>query len=374
MKRTFLKFLFLSAVGTTIFTSCKKEEANQAPSANIAAIASAAIEEAVTLDGSLSTDPEAGVLIYSWVLDAKPTGSAATLTGATSSKATFTPDVEGTYKATLMVTDNAALTAVSTITVTVDYKVAGYKKAEEVAAGNLIAYWGLNGDGKETISGAAPSASVNATFVDAKKGKGVSFTEGYLAYPEIDKLKASIGSMSVSAWVNVKNNSSNPTSFFSLSRPNEWAGNFNVMAETGWYQATNDTLVVKSLLVTKIADNPSFQDTRNDPPKKGVQANKVAGTWAHVVATYDGATSMYKVYVNGVKVSNPEWESRGTTGPMVFTTPTKAILGTWNSVLDNKAEAWQKSMTGQMDEVRVYNKALADKDIDALYKLENKGL
>jgi Concanavalin A-like lectin/glucanases superfamily/PKD domain len=374
MKRTFLKFLFLSAVGTTIFTSCKKEEANQAPSANIAAIASAAIEEAVTLDGSLSTDPESGVLIYSWVLDTKPAGSTASLTGGTSSKATFTPDVEGTYKATLMVTDNGALTGVSTITVTVDYKVAGYKKADEVAAGNLIAYWGLNGDGKEAISGAVPATSVNATFVDAKKGKGVSFTEGYLAYPEIDKLKSSIGSMTVSAWVKVKNNGTSPSCFFSLSRPNEWAGNFNLMAETGWYKDANDTLVVKSLLVTKTATDVSWQDTRNDPPKKGVQANKVAGTWAHVVASYDGATSMFKVYVNGVKVSNPEWELRGTTGPMVFTTPTKAILGTWNSVIDKKAEDWQKGMTGQMDEVRIFNKALADKDIDALYKLENKGL
>jgi hypothetical protein len=374
MKRTFLKFLFLSAVGTTIFTSCKKEEANQAPSANIAAIASAAIEEAVTLDGSLSTDPEAGVLIYSWVLDTKPTGSTATLSGVTTSKATFTPDVEGTYKATLMVTDNAALTAVSTITVTVDYKVAGYKKADEVAAGNLVAYWGLNGDGKETISGAAPSASINATFVDAKKGKGVSFTEGYLAYPEIDKLKSSLASISVSTWVKVKNNGSSPSCFFSLSRPNEWAGNFNLMAETGWRKDTDDTLVVKSLLVSKVAGNDSWQDTRNEPSKKGVQANKVGGAWAQVVTTYDAATSLYKVYVNGVKVSNPEWEQRGTTGGLNFTTPTKAILGTWGSVVDKKAEDWQKGMTGQMDEVRVYNKALADKDIDALYKLENKGL
>ncbi len=374
MKKSVLSISMLCFVLAGIIFSCKNDPENQAPVANIAAINSATIGEPVSLDASLSNDPEKGALTYSWILESKPSGSTAVIANATNNIATFIPDIEGTYKATLTVTDNGALTSSTSITLKVDYSVAGYKSSNEVAAANLVAYWGLEGDSKEAKSNLTASSSKNATFVDAKKGKGVSFTEGYLAFPEIPNLKASLASMTVSTWVKVSNNEKSPNCFFTLTRPNEWAGNFNLMAETGWRKPTDDTLVVKSLLVSKTPTGDSWQDTRNEPSKKGVQANKVAGAWAHVVASYDAATSLYKVYVNGVKISNPEWEQRGTLGALNFATPTNVVLGAWGSVVAGKAEDWQKGMTGQMDEVRVFNKALADKDIDALYKLENKGL
>jgi Concanavalin A-like lectin/glucanases superfamily/PKD domain len=374
MKKSNFKYLALLATGIMFATSCKKEAVNQAPVANIAAISSATIDDKLTLDGSTSTDPEFGTLTYAWVLDSKPAGSKAAIENATTDKASFTPDVEGTYKVTLTVTDNGALTSTTSISLSVDYSVAGYKKSSDIATTNLIAYWPLNGDSKESISGTSAEKSINTNYVDAKKGKGANFTDGYLAFPELEKLKASLPSITVSSWVNVKNNGTAPACLFTLSRPGEWAGNFNVLAETGQKADKIDTLVVKGLLVSKVAGNPSFQDIINDPSKGGVQANKVAGSWIHLVVSYEGSSSLFKIYVNGVKISNPEWEKRGNTGDLIFTTPTKVILGAWQSVLENKAEAWQKPMNGQLDEVRVYNKALLEKDIVALYKLENKGL
>jgi hypothetical protein len=91
--------------------------------------------------------------------------------------------------------------------------------------------------------------------------------------------------------------------------------------------------------------------------------------------TWDGAGSNFKIYHNGVKVSNPEWEQRGTTGPLSFYTPTKPLIGAWGTNIPGggTAEAWQKPMTGSIDEVRVYNKALTDAEIGALFKLESAG-
>jgi len=58
----------------------------------------------VTLNGSKSTNANQTGLTYAWTL-AKPAGSSATLSNPTSVTPTLTVDVEGTYEATLIVTD-----------------------------------------------------------------------------------------------------------------------------------------------------------------------------------------------------------------------------------------------------------------------------
>lgn len=259
----------------------------------------------------------------------------------------------------------------------------GYNNSNEVAATNLLAHWGFEGDGKETKSGTAPSNSVGATFADGAKGKAVNFTAGYLAYPEIAALSSTLTSFSVSAWVKVSNNGTHPSSFFTLTRANEWAGNINFMAETGWAQSTSDSVTVKGLIVS--ANDFGWQDSRNTIKANAAEiadgnvpnANKIGGQWAQVIMTFDGATRLFKVYANGSKISNPKWELRGSdTSPAVaFATPTKAVIGAWGTNVPGggTAEAWQVPMTGSVDEVRVFNKALTDAEIGALYKLEQAG-
>ncbi len=67
----------------------------------------------VTLDGSGSFDDNtaSGALLYDWVLDA-PIDSNATLSGATTIMPSFVADIEGTYVATLIVTDEGELASV----------------------------------------------------------------------------------------------------------------------------------------------------------------------------------------------------------------------------------------------------------------------
>jgi len=252
----------------------------------------------------------------------------------------------------------------------------GYNNANEVAATNLMAHWGFEDSGKETKSGAAPVETKNATYSTGIKGKALNLASGFLAYNSIANLN-SLSSATISTWVNISNNGNTPSCFLSLTRPNEWAGNLNLMAETGWKKSTVDTLVVKGLLVTKKTAGDSWQDTRNEPSKGGVQANKVAGKgFFHLVMTYDAASANFKMYVNGVKVSNPEWELRdgGNLGALNFASPTKPIIGAWGTnVTGQTSESWQAPMTGLLDEMRVYNKALTEGEILSLYKLESAG-
>lgn len=261
--------------------------------------------------------------------------------------------------------------------------IGGYNSSNDVASSNLKAHWTFDGTNNERISGTAPSSAVNASFTTGASGQrqALSLASGYLLYPAFSAFSQAnaLESFSISAWVNVKNNKTtagnNPTMFFTLPRTDDWIGNVNLMSETGRYSADRDTLVVKGLLSQKTATgDASNQDTVNDPVKGGDQAFKGAGKWSHVVITYDGPSSMFLVYADNKKISNPEWEKRGTTGPLNLRTPNTPLIGAFATNLPGRtADTWQKTMNGQIDELRVYNKALTVAEISSLYQLEQAG-
>jgi len=96
-----------------------------APLGNIAPIAlvkaprtTPPVGTAVQLDGSDSVDPEGTALTYQWSLSA-PNDSSARLTSSTSATATFVPDIAGTYVASLVVSDGAKASAMSSATIVI---------------------------------------------------------------------------------------------------------------------------------------------------------------------------------------------------------------------------------------------------------------
>ena len=66
--------------------------------------------------------------------------------------------------------------------------IGGYNNAGEVGATDLVAYWPLNGNGKESKSNTSPSATVGTTYEDGIKGQGAKLTNGYMKYPSIAAL------------------------------------------------------------------------------------------------------------------------------------------------------------------------------------------
>ena len=74
---------------------------------------------AVVLDGSGSSDSDTPVaqLSYQWTLSKVPTGSTASLASGNTVKPTFTPDIDGPYEATLIVSDGKLSSAPVTVTI-----------------------------------------------------------------------------------------------------------------------------------------------------------------------------------------------------------------------------------------------------------------
>ncbi|HNX87993.1 MAG TPA: LamG domain-containing protein [Paludibacteraceae bacterium] len=261
--------------------------------------------------------------------------------------------------------------------------IGGYDNADEVGKADLVAYWPLNGDGNESLSSSAPAKTSNVTWVDGIKGKAASFNVGYLAYNTIANLGTNLNTgFTVSSWVKLTNNGANSSVIFSLSRPNEWAGSINFMSETGWMPATSDSLTVKGLIVS--STDLGWQDSRNTVKASAADIaaghiaypNKIGGKWAHVVLTWNNTTKLLKVYVNGIKISNPVWENRDNTGTknFVVTTPCHPILGAFETFANGTTtDAWNTGLKGQLDEVRVWKRELVLADIGALYELEKAG-
>lgn len=91
---------------------------NVAPVANAGQAQNVLTLSRVALSGSGSTDANNDALTYAWSLTTKPSNSSASLTDTTSSAPYFTPDVAGTYVASLVVSDGRLNSTTSNVTIT----------------------------------------------------------------------------------------------------------------------------------------------------------------------------------------------------------------------------------------------------------------
>ncbi|HET6379494.1 MAG TPA: LamG-like jellyroll fold domain-containing protein [candidate division Zixibacteria bacterium] len=185
----------------------------------------------------------------------------------------------------------------------------------------------VSGNGSHgSISGA--TRTTNGRFGRALAFDGIN---DWLTVPDAPGLDLSNG-MTLAAWVNA------------TTRP------------TGWR-----TVVAKEGSGTVVAFFLHASSSPNKQPAAGLTIGGVeqqlrggtrlpANTWTHLAMTYDGAT--LRLYVNGTQVA-----SRPLTGAAVATNGPLRIGG--NSI-------WGEFFRGLIDEVRVYNRALGQSEIQDL--------
>lgn len=260
----------------------------------------------------------------------------------------------------------------------------GFTNSSQVAATNLLAYWDFEGNSKETKSGVAPEASLNTSYITGLKGQGLRFDAGYARYPTIAALSSTnaIRSCTVSMWVNFANNGAQASEFFALSQSTtaqtDWLTILNVAAETGRPTSTTN-LTFHSWIGTYPAGSRNGGDNINDYGNVGVDFQLVPGAnkWVHYIMRYDGTAETVDLFTNNIRVSNNNFRVRTGLGPIISPTPTQVLLGGFPTAATgfnlSAIQGWQALLTGSMDELRVYNKALTDVEISALYQLEKQG-
>ncbi|ACU05826.1 LamG-like jellyroll fold domain-containing protein [Pedobacter heparinus] len=256
----------------------------------------------------------------------------------------------------------------------------GYNNSDEVASANLIAYWDFDGTNNEKISGTAPTTAAGNSFIDGGvKGKALSLSAGYLYYAtQFAKFKTDVfANFTISTWVQILNNGSKKTMVFQLARPGIFNGNINFILNTQSFPASNtDELKINP---TFTAVSGGMQDNVNTKRDNPGDANyfpyltpKIgASKWTHLLLTYEGTTGVFNIWADGIRVG--AFFSRGL-GTALFKSyePSEVIIGGNYNVIPGKSVSTDVSfaaMTGRIDELKVWNIALTDAHIQAIYKL-----
>lgn len=243
-----------------------------------------------------------------------------------------------------------------------EFTVGGYASSAEIGAGHLIGYWSFNGNYTDSIS--------NTTAT----GVGTSFTTGFLGQAlqgaangyVISDLPAAIKNMNsftIDYWINTPQNTSGILTPICISRDNEYWGALDMFYENG-STASSANLKVH------------FNGQSEVWFTNGIVANPW-NAWQNIALTYDAASSTFTLYQGGSKVAST---TAAGLGNAVFpVTATKIIFGTEQFQCSPSigtaggAQGWADYLKGQMDEVRIYNIALTEADLQALIILQGKG-
>lgn len=256
----------------------------------------------------------------------------------------------------------------SVSTATYEGTVDGYKSSDEVYPDNLIAYWSFDDTKNELKSGTAPTTSANDTYVTGGvRGKALNLTAGYLYFAtQFQAFKtAALKSFTISTWVKILNNGSKRTMLFQLARPGIFNGNINFALNTNSFPATTtNTLRVQPTFMTV---GGGTQDNINNNLSPAIGMDK----WTHILLTYETTTGVFDIWMDGVKVGG--FPNRGV-GNNLFNAyePSEVIIGSNYNGIPGKTVNTDVSfapMTGQVDEIRIYNRALPDAQIKSLFNL-----
>lgn len=96
------------------------------------------------------------------------------------------------------------------------------------------------------------------------------------------------------------------------------------------------------------------------------------GTWCQIAFTYEAATGLWALYVDGVKVRDAEYGDKMPFGKCVPADANALYLGGWSSWIESYPGAadWQSFFAGSIDELRIYNKVLTEAEIQQIRKEE----
>lgn len=240
--------------------------------------------------------------------------------------------------------------------------IGGYTSASEVAKESLIAHWGFDGNLIDSVSKTA-GVNTSTTFGAGVKGQSVQGAKD--AYVIVDPSAAvkSMHSFTVMTWVNSPQNTDGIVGLLDLANTKEFWGNLTVFFENG-STATSGNLKIHVRNGTKEAWLGNYAIT--NPWNK----------WMHVAISYDAASSTFIVYVNGSRIATQKVDGFGVIN---FTDLGKMVLGTVqfqttpSLTTGTTKQDWASFLTGRLDEVRIYDKALTIDEIGAISKLEGRG-
>jgi hypothetical protein len=258
--------------------------------------------------------------------------------------------------------------------------IGGYENSDDVAATHLVSKFSFDGNITDSKNGITDGVGTNVTYATGVKGQAYKgSSSSFIAYNTVANSVINLKSITVSMWIKTDPHTGGAQSLFMLPKKTDFWGNIFTLIE-GTGPAT--TMLMKNHIQKDVT--PSIPWAGQFIEHSGTNVlNNMFGSWKHVVWTYNGTSSTYSLYVDGQKLDLPASISkRYASDPLTGGAPygelansevSKFIIGGYQQHLGlpwGTPDGWMLNYTGLMDEFRIYDSALADNEVTALYKLE----
>jgi len=220
---------------------------------------------------------------------------------------------------------------------------------------DLLGHWTLDDDKVEDAGGAGATGKIvgAATFVEGRIGKAL----------QVDGKGARVELPSTEALDKVQENSYTLAAWFKPEGvpPGTDAANdagYGIVIKTGWHEGLSYTNEKKFTfchwLEGEKPEEPTWVGTG------GWDQEYEPGTWVHVVGVVDRPSGKVRCYIDG--------ELKGTAEFPANAPARKYGTMTWKiGMASPDAETYAWPAKGQVDDVRIYGRALSDAEIQTLY-------
>jgi len=252
---------------------------------------------------------------------------------------------------------------------------AGKTDPSTIATANLVAYFPLDSESASISIGSGITYSKKsgaASFVLGRRGNAYkgSTSQAFLEYNlATSNVFKSMSEYTYAVWIKCPAPVGGAASVFVVNGGDPGMGNLNFIVES---QSNADSLALKPYL---------YNSTTAWQGQAFWQFNKafLSDKWVHIVSSYNKTTSTMAIYANGKLVNTNVRYADGVVngvqpllGALTFGTDmTKFDIGAWAKLAAGvAADSWMLYYPGAIDELRIYNKALTDAEVKALYDAE----
>jgi len=251
----------------------------------------------------------------------------------------------------------------------------GKTNPSTIATANLVGYFPLDSETASISIGEGITFSKKtgaATFVTGRRGKAYkgSTAQAYLEYSlAATNIFKSMSEYTFAFWVKSPAPTGGAAAVLALNGGDPNMGNMDFIIES---QSNADSLALKPYL---------YNSTTNWKGQEMWSFNKAYSSdkWVHFVSSYNKTTSTMALYANGILIATSiryaDGEVNGVQpklGALTFGTDmTKFDIGAWAKLAAGTAtDSWMVYFPGTLDELRIYNKALTNTEVKALYDAE----
>jgi hypothetical protein len=240
----------------------------------------------------------------------------------------------------------------------------GTNAADTVARANLVAHFPFNGNLNNEQNLQTTGNNVTYTF-DRHSTANSAYKGSATTWVRVDNPAAlRVGSITMSMWLRAQQMPGGTNFIISFIDPAiDWNAGLALWQEGS---GRGDTLRYKAVSRHQNSDMFNWTDTQFD---RGVRtAFFPPAKWFHLVYAYDGASSIRDIYLDGARVARDTIRANET--PMGPITIPESAQHFYIGHNPNTSHEWIGNYAGDLDDLRIYNVALREEQVQRIYNAE----